>query len=155
LSERVDRLRTTLDAGRSDADATLANSDAKLVNRIRNLSTTLARVLHEEGKRHTAAREVVERALELEPDDAELLTLLAKLARTLNDLPLLLVALERLGVGKPPSGRHGETEPGNRLADPDALLEAPPDRRGDAPIARARCPRSWRGRPGKARDWRR
>jgi tetratricopeptide (TPR) repeat protein len=109
LSARVDRLRASLEALPVDA------TDPGLITRIRNLSTTLARVLHEEGKRHAAARDVVERALALAPEDAELLTLLAKLARSLNDLPLLLGALERLGVG-----RAGQDE----LADPDALLEA-------------------------------
>ena len=113
LSGRVDRLRAQHDAG----------ADAGLVSRIRNLSTTLARVLHEEGKRHAAAREVVERSLELAPEDAELLTLMTKLARTLNDLPLLLVALERLGVGKTAS-TEGTQVDRTRVADPEALLEA-------------------------------
>jgi tetratricopeptide (TPR) repeat protein len=109
LSERVERLRARHDDG----------PNAALAGRIRNLSSTLARVLHEEGKRHAAAREVVERALDLHPDDAELLTLLAKLARALNDLDLLCKALERLGVGKRVDGAEPE-----RVADPDSLLEA-------------------------------
>ncbi|WP_181197513.1 tetratricopeptide repeat protein, partial [Enhygromyxa salina] len=89
LRERVDRLRAEHE---SDAE-----QDPELRQRIRDLSLTLARVVHEEGKRHAVALELVERALELSADDHELLTLRTKLARALNDMPLLVDGLERLG----------------------------------------------------------
>ncbi|WP_146157960.1 tetratricopeptide repeat protein, partial [Enhygromyxa salina] len=96
LRERVERLHAEL-ADQPDQDASR--------QRIRDLSFTLARVLHEEGKRHAAALELLTRALELTPDDHELITLRTKLARALNDQAMLVDGLERLG-------------------DPDGVLEA-------------------------------
>ncbi|HVI00385.1 MAG TPA: tetratricopeptide repeat protein, partial [Enhygromyxa sp.] len=102
LRGRVDRLSASLSEQPGNAeDGTTGPSRRRVID----LSKTLARILHEEGKRHAAALELIRAALELDPDDRELLALRTKLARALNDLPLLIDGLERLG-------------------EPDGLLEA-------------------------------
>jgi tetratricopeptide (TPR) repeat protein len=107
LYRRTDRFDEGVALLRSRVDRLSANLAEQPGNarRIIDLSKTLARILHEEGKRHAAALELIRTALELDRDDRELLALRTKLARALNDLPLLADGLER-------------------LAEPDGLLEA-------------------------------
>src|SRR5690606_2806313 len=104
LRERVERLSAGLSEQPDNA------------RRVIDLSKTLARILHEEGKRHAAALELVRAALELDVEDRELLALRTKLARALNDLPLLVDGLEQLGE---PDGLLEAAELARkRLADP-------------------------------------